>query len=335
MKTVYFDSGTSNTRAYLLDDAVIVDRSKRNVGSMHVSMNGNNDILLRNLKEMYDDLRDRNHIAQTEPISIFASGMVTCPYGIFEVPHLTTPVSATQLGNCTYAYREDRYFKQTLNLIRGVKTVKDGMLLNVDNIQAVNNMRGEEIETFGILSCYGEACFKERLAIILPGSHTHIVYVAAGEIVDLLSTFSGELFHALTKETILADSIDLESDQIDERLLLEGVKNLRVYGLNRALYLAHAMKIFAVSDKVGRKSYLTGVIFSGIIDAFIDQLNRRWTTVDRIVIAGNRYITNIYAKLVAARITKIPTETFVASEHEELAVLGFIELLKKRGELIG
>jgi 2-dehydro-3-deoxygalactonokinase len=314
---------------------MIVDRSKRNIGSMHVSIAGSNDILLENLKEMYDELRDRNHIPPAEPVPIFASGMVTCPYGIFEVPHLETPVSPAKLFCHTYAYQENCYFNQTLNLIRGVKTVKDGMVVTTDNIQSVNNMRGEEIETFGILSCYGEVSFRERLAIFLPGSHTHIVYVVKNEIVDLLSTFSGELFHALTKETILADSIDLESTQINENLLLNGAEMLRGHGLNRALYLAHAMKIFNVSDKVGRKSYLTGVIFGGIIDAFANLLGARWPAVDRIIIAGNSYIAAIYHKLVVARITGIPAETFVASEHEDLAVLGFIELLKRKEKSIG
>jgi 2-dehydro-3-deoxygalactonokinase len=335
MKTFYFDSGTSNTRAYLLEDDVIIDRSKRNVGSRNVSIAGNNDILLKNLKEIYDDLRGRNHILQTESLPIFISGMVTCPYGIVEVPHLATPVSAAQLFNNTYAYQENRYFQQPLNLIRGVKTVQDGVAINESNIQAVNNMRGEEIETFGILSCCGEQILKEHVAIFLPGSHTQIVYVAAGEIVDLLSTFSGEIFQALTKETILANSIDLESEQINASLLLEGAKNLRAYGLNRALYLAHAMKIFAVSDQVGRKSYLTGVIFGGIIEAFANMLTGRWTKVNRVIIAGNRYITEVYQKLVAARITGIPTGTFESSGHEDLAALGFIELLKQRGKSVG
>lgn len=84
---LYFDSGTSNTRAYLLDrDFRICDSAKRTVGSKDSAIAGSNRVLIEGMKILYDQVLEANSLSDGDVEAIYASGMVTSPYGLKEVP---------------------------------------------------------------------------------------------------------------------------------------------------------------------------------------------------------------------------------------------------------
>jgi len=331
MYNVYFDSGTSNTRAYLLKDYDVIDAIKKNIGSKDSSIAGSNLVLIKGLRELYDQLLENNGLTDSEITGIYASGMVTCPFGIKEVPHLSTPVSIGKLCDGIYTHYESECFKRDMYLIRGAKTIPDDFKIDKYNISSVNNMRGEEIEIFGILSGDALEWKKENVSIFLPGSHTHIAYVRKGVLQDMLSTFSGELFHAISAGTVLSSSIQSDSDQLDEEMVLRGFNDLKEYGVNRALYITHAMKIFNVSNNIERKSYLEGVINSGVVLAFENALKEKWHEVDKIIIAGSNNISRIYQIALEQLERTIEIITLGISGKQSFTVKGFLEILKMRG----
>lgn len=333
MYNVYFDSGTSNTRAYLLKGEEIMDVAKKNVGSKDSSITGSNLVLLQGLKELYDKLLYNNKLVDEQIEGIYASGMVTSPFGIKEVPHLSTPLSPEKLYNAIYTHYEAEIFKRDVHLIRGAKTIPEDYKVNKYNISTANNTRGEEIEVFGILSGLSDQWKKGHAAIFLPGSHTHIAYIKEGIFYDILSTFSGELFHAISTSTILSSSICCDIDELDEEMVLQGYRNLKQYSLNRALYIAHAMKIFSASDNLERKSYMEGVISGGVVLGFENTVKSKWNEIDKIIIAGGSNITKVYEILLKETEREFEIMTLVASGKESFAVKGFIKIMKKGGEL--
>ena len=322
MYNIYFNSGTSNTRIYLVKDFKVVDFLEKNVGSKDSSILGSNIVLLKGLKELYDSILNNNNLSDNNINRVYASGMVTSPFGIKEVSHITVPVSIKRLYDTIYKYYEPDFFKRSIYLIRGVKTIGEDFVANRYNISSINNMRGEEIETFGMLSMVKEDWKEDGVSVFLPGSHTHIVYIKHGSIKDILSTFSGELFYAVSTSTILATSIDSKTDKIDEEMLLMGFQALKEYGINRALYLVNTMKIFSKLDKVEKTSFLEGVIMGGVILAFEKILEDKWMDIKGIAIVGNN-------KILMKKLNRyIPVNTFQQPEKESFAVKGFLELIR-------
>jgi len=326
MYCVYFDSGTTNTRAYFIKDGKILDMIKRAIGSKDSSIAGSNTVLLKGLKGLFDDLLYKNSITESMVADVYASGMVTSPFGIKEVPHISTPVSGKKLFDSIYTHYEQYYFKREIKLIRGVKTVDGDFKANPDNISNVNNMRGEEIEVFGIIPNLPNEWQDEDIAVFLPGSHTHVAYIKHNALFDIWSTFSGELFHALSTGTILSNSVLADREVIDPQMALLGLRFLNEYGFNRALYICHAMKIFDAADNLQRKSYLEGVIVGGIVSGFENIVEQRWKNVQRIVLAGRNSLTSVYEILLKELMPNCAIMTIATDEKNSFAVQGFINI---------
>lgn len=292
-------------------------------------MAGTSSVLLRGLWQLYIEMLQTNGIRESQLDAIFASGMVTSPFGIKEIPHLSTPVSASDLYEGLYAHYEPIYFKQQIKLIRGVKTVGENVTLDINSVCEVNNMRGEEIEIFGIMDTLTSLQQKD-IAIILPGSHTHVAYIKNECLFDIWSTFSGELFDAVSKHTILSSSVSTQDESIDEELALLGFENLRSFGINRALYICHAMKIFAVADNLSRKSYLEGIIAGDIVNGLKSLLDNKWSGVQAVVIAGDSRLTHIYEILLKKVLPSLDTISLAQTKACSFAVKGLLKILSSK-----
>lgn len=323
MYNIYFDSGTSNSRAYLLKDDNIIDKGKREIGSKDVSVAGSNSILLEGLKLLFDQMLERNNLSDKVIKNIYASGMVTSPFGIKKVPHLSTPLSREKLRNNVYNYFESEFFNREIKLIRGVKTVPEDFNVNRENFTSVNNMRGEEIEIFGMLAEVDSYISKD-CCIFLPGSHTHIAKIKNSIMEDIISTFSGELFNAIKKETILSDSIDLSLMDYDKEMILKGAEIVDECGLNRALYLVNTMQIFTDMTRKEKTSFLEGVLTGQIIKIF----KKKWSAANNIIITADKRMLQVYQVLLENECRSKNIISLVRGEGTSFAVRGFINLLK-------
>lgn len=322
MYRVYFDAGTTNIRAYLLQNEYVLDKQRKSVGSRDVSVTGSNTLLLENLYSIYNDLLNGNKLQDDDIAEIYASGMVTSPFGIKEVPHLSTPLSIDKLQNNLYVHPETIFFGRNLRLIRGVKTVTEDFNVTRDNFNKVNNMRGEEIEVFGILTMVKNRNWKE-CGIFLPGSHTHIVRCKNGVLQDIISTFSGELFRALKKETILADSIDLSLKHFDKEMIELGAELSQIQGINRALYLVNTMQVFTEMSQKEKTSFLEGVLTAGVIKIF----QQEWPDIDNVIISAPSPLPEVYHSILKWADPGFDIKVFHSNEENEFSVRGLIEML--------
>ena len=328
MYYVYFDSGTTNTRVYLIKDRQVMAYGKQAIGSKDSSIAGDSAVLIRGIKELYDRMLNENNLSDQDITEIYASGMVTSPFGIKEVPHVTVPVSIDKLHSQIYSYDEPDFFKREIKLIRGVKTIPDGFVVDRNNIIDVNNMRGEEVEIFGLLTRLPVMRRSKPTAVFLPGSHTHVVYIENGVIQDILSNFCGELFYAISSSTILSSSIDSQIEKLDEAMLRMGYEKLTEYGVNRALYLVNAMKIFDILTKTERTSYFEGVIVGGVIQAFEKTRTKKWKNVEEVIVAGGGAMADACAILLKALYKDMNVNVLNAPEPDSFAAKGFLALLE-------
>ena len=267
MYIMYYDSGTTNTRAYLLKDGAIVRSMAKAIGAKNSALERDNTRLVGELYSMYEKLLADEQITGSDVSHVFLSGMISCPSGIVEVEHLPAPVDAGTLRENVAVYRDYRFFNRELEIIPGIKTLERGALVPPELAASVNIMRGEEIEVFGILRANPELS-KGTCVFVLPGSHTQAVLVKDGRIEDISSNITGEFFKAITKESILGASVSGgEQWVIDHEMVRLGARNMHEYGFNRAMYILRILDLFTEADLNGRRSYFEGALNVGVMDA--------------------------------------------------------------------
>lgn len=272
MYDVYFDSGTTNTRMYVLDEkGAVVFKTEKAIGSKDAALADDNTLLARELNALFVGMLEQKKISQVDVSSIWMSGMISCPNGIVEVPHIGVPVGLRELAARVHVYEEKKYFKRKIHFIPGVKSVPDGTAIDISNVDAINNMRGEETEIMGIMSTgTGE---KGMCIFIMPGSHTQIAITRDGRIVNIISTITGELYKALKTQTILSASLTDDGTDISESMVISGYENLIKYGFNRAIYIDRALLLFTKATALERHSYLEGVLNGGVLQAIRAVMN--------------------------------------------------------------
>lgn len=325
MYQIYIDSGTSNSKLYLLKDMHSVDFMIANVGTKDSAISGSNDVLLSGLKAIYNGVLERNNLLDKDIESIWLSGMVTNPFGIIEVEHISTPVDAKKLMEQRYIHYEEKYFHRELNLIRGVKTAQRGQSVTMENIDQMNNVRGEEIEVVGMVA-RGIIPMNEDCVMVSPGSHTHLVFVKNGTIMDIASNFTGELNYAIKKDTILGGELTDEDIVLTKEYVLQGYQMAKTYGLARALYIVHATKVFGVCENEVRNCLLSGIISGGVIDMLKYKVDREWNGVKRAVIIGGKNYIEAYKILMEHILPEIDTEIVSSKAGESFGLYGYLAL---------
>ena len=323
---VYYDAGTSNTRIYLLDGSFrILYTKKVRIGSKEVSIQGSNRILIETLNQLYEDMLADNHLSpQDIPDPFYASGMVTSPYGLEEVPHLTAPADAAEFAAALHPYREDQLLHRDFLLVPGLRTER------VKDITEVNNMRGEEIEALGASAELEKTYGGRSAAVIFPGSHTHTLLMQHGRVNDILSQLTGELFYALKTDTVLASVLQNRTEKPDPEMIHLGMHNLQKYGFNRALYICHSMRIFNEGTPEQRYAYCEGVLNGGYATALETCCREKWKDCSLAVVVGNAYMYGLYSEILRDHPYIKEVVHFPISDQKSYAVEGLRAILQSR-----
>ena len=342
MYIFYFDSGTSNSRGYLLelDDAAgaaggarILASRKAALGSKDVSQTGDRSLLPRGLKALYDEVLADAGLTDGDISKICASGMITSPFGLIEVPHALVPFGPAELAAAVYPFEEEQFFHRTIHLVPGAKTA-DGKV-SLEELPGVNNVRGEEIEAIGIKNFVPAEWKEGKYIILFPGSHTHALLFEGDRIIDILSNFSGEVFHAITTATILSGSTRLTEEEIASgpavpaaETVRAGLDALQRYGFARAAYIVHASKIFDACDNRTRRDMLSAIIVGTVFQSLALNMESKWTDVKRLAIYGDD--TALLTCSEAAKVFLPQLETAQISNNQEgivCSVEGMLNIL--------
>lgn len=242
----------------------VVAEASRPVGVRDTAITGSTAKLVAALAEAIDEVRSALGSAPDPPGLVVASGMITSNVGLVEIPHVPTPAGVDELARAVQVHTFDALGGLSIHFVPGVKTLPREP--GIDTVHQIDMMRGEEVETVGILlaeSLDGPLC------LLLPGSHTKIVQVDANRrIVGSATTLAGEMIQALSQHTILAHSLpDSAPDTIDTQWALRGADFARQHGFSRGLFAVRLLEHFVPSDPSERAAFLTGLVLSLDIQA--------------------------------------------------------------------
>lgn len=208
--TVFCDWGTTNLRAYLLDQGEVIETFSSDDGLKNVEGNDYSSVLENVLNSLGADL--------TTPI--FLSGMVGSKHGWKEAPYTVTPVSLLDLTTSFVGLDEFPNAK----ILGGISHQLAGGRFDV--------MRGEECQIFGLLEQYPDA-----KTICLPGTHSKWVRVEHGKVVSFSTWMTGDFFHCLSEHTIFKEQIT--STEYNQSAFLKGLERAKKSAavLNDAFHL--------------------------------------------------------------------------------------------------
>lgn len=282
---ITIDGGTTNTRALLWKGEEPVAAAAREVGVRNNAIADSVSPLREAVKACLEQLRKEAGISYDEVEAVVASGMLTSNVGLVEIPHLTAPVTAEMLArNIKQVLLED-ICPLPISFIPGVKNKVPSVTM--DNFDRMDMMRGEEVETFAVL----RDCSMEGPAVlILPGSHTKFVAVdASGAITGCLTTINGELLSAITKNTILANSVGqkfVSAEAYDGDMVKRGARAAAKDGLGRACFSGRILNTFVTDDQMKVANFLLGAVLQGDVEALTGSSALSVTPDTQIIIAG-------------------------------------------------
>lgn len=298
MNTIFIDSGTTNSRIRLtkLTDSRIIDSLKLDIGVRNTAIDGNNKLLKEGLKKGILEVLDRNSLKPSDISYIVASGMITSNLGLYEVPHITSPASIEDYAENTVLYRDEDFLDIKILFIPGMKNNTAGGRDIVENINDYDIMRGEEVETIGLLEQI-ELCGNGIM--VLPGSHTKYIYINEDkEMVFCLSTLAGEALRALQSQTILSKSLDKSLIRsLDKDMLRKGYLAAEEFGITRALYHVRLLDVFSQSDKNQIANYYTGALIHDDIKALLNSVKDE-EKIDWLIIGGSKPLKNVFSYLI-------------------------------------
>jgi 2-dehydro-3-deoxygalactonokinase len=212
------------------------------------------------------------------PTTVVACGMVGARQGWVEAPYAAVPC-ATLPGGLAQAVTQDAAL--SVFVIPGIKQVGPADV-----------MRGEETQISGFLSRNpgwdGVIC--------LPGTHTKWVHISADEVVSFQTFMTGELFSAISEQTVLRHAI--ATDGWDNDAFLAGLDTAlarperiasRLFSL-RAEGLLHGLS--GVSARAQLSGLLIGAELAGSKPYWLGQ---------QIAVIGNNNLSKIYVDALATQ----------------------------------
>jgi 2-dehydro-3-deoxygalactonokinase len=299
VKVILIDSGTTNSRIRLFDKKTnkIIDSEKVRVGVRDTAISGDNTNLKAQLRGGLERILTNNQLTPPDIEYIAASGMITSNLGIYEVPHVTSPASIEDFASSSKVTKLEEFFSITCIFIPGMKnTVKESSNDLLAQINLFDVMRGEEVESFGLLKQFDVS---GKGLMVLPGSHTKFVAVDENKSLSYcISTLGGETLLALQKETILSSSLDKKLvESIDHEMLEAGFEAAKQHGLTRSFYHIRLLHLFTQLDENQRANYFVGsVIYNDLQALFqsIDELEEiKW-----IIIGGTNPLRKAFTHLL-------------------------------------
>lgn len=291
MYVITIDSGTTNTRIYLVDgsDYRILDRIKKNVGVRNSAIRGSADEWKRELSAGITEILRRNDCGPGDIAYIAAAGMITSNLGLVQVPYVTAPCTKAALSAGSVVKKLPEFHNIPCVFIPGMKNAFSG-----ESFDDLDVMRGEEVEALGLIR---QLNLSRKGLLILPGSHTKYVMTTDDVILSCKSTLSGEMIHAIQQNTILSDSVGKDLiEAADAATLIQGFRSGRRNGLSRALYQVRLLQLFGLMDRNQRANFYVGAVLASDIATFqtlYDDAKPDW-----IVVGGSEPLRGAFACLL-------------------------------------
>lgn len=282
------DWGTSNRRAYLLDErGNLVRQHSDDAGILHVA--GNFEV----------SLKDLLGLLQLEGANVVMSGMVGSRNGWQEVPYLSVDASLPQLPEVLAEV------STTLPNVR-CRITPGYRYLDAHGVPDV--MRGEETQVFGALMLGAPSGW-----FLLPGTHSKWVRVDGGKIVELLTFMTGEFFALLSQHGTLAKV--MKEHQSIPSAFETGLAAARHGQFTHMAFCARALVVTNMMPAEHTASYLSGLLIGAEVHDILRRTGGQvWSPVQIIgsPSLAARYVNALKMLGVPARLWQ-PDDVYVAA----------------------
>lgn len=303
---IAIDGGTTNTRVHLVCDEKVLASEKISIGAKDC-IDGS-EPLKQAITEKIENICLQNNLKKEEIQAVIASGMITCEYGLFTLPHIPAPAGLSELHRGMARVEKilgelDCYF------IPGVKMLGSDAL-------STDMMRGEEAEIMGIYTPDLSGA-----AFILPGSHSKHIYLEEGRISSFKTTLTGEMISALAGGTILKGTVRLDFKEFDTSALLSGYDAAEKLGLNDALFKVRIMKNLFKSSDLECYSFFLGAV----MEAEVRSLKN--SKAKMAVIGGKGQLRESFAAILRNR-TSTEVITLPDEVTEQASAVGAVRIFE-------
>ena len=265
---VALDWGTSNFRAYLMENYNVIDQVSTQEGMKFVDQKEFENTLVKNITAW----RKKFNIN-----IVIASGMVGAKQGWVEVPYINSPCDIRNLN-----------FK-TLNILDDINI---HILSGVSQSNPSDVMRGEETQIAGFLQ--NEINFDG--SICLPGTHSKWVNLNSYNIQEFNTFLTGELYEIVKKYSILKHS--LNTTRLEDEIV-KSAANLIIENpslISNKLFEIRAENLLKNSNQISNNSklvgYLLGIELSG---------SRTYWEDKDLVIIGSSNLNKYYEIILNGR----------------------------------
>ena len=298
------DGGTTNTRISLVYDGNVVDTVKFPVGAK--AGIDNNELLRKTIKDGISDILSRNKVKENDVSAVLASGMITSEFGLYKLDHTLLPAGLKELHETSHKIFLNDISDIPFVFIRGVKALGE-------ELSDCDMIRGEETELMGIMS-------ENDCVYVLPGSHSKIIRVdGEGRITDFRTALTGEMFWALSQNTILRGTLNVSDSAADTEYLLKGYDYCVKHGINEALFKTRVMKAMFNPSQIQVNNYFLGVILAEEIKIITDLAPKK------VIIGGRRQFKDALCDILTSR-TDISVKKLSESEVDLSVCRGAVRI---------
>ncbi len=329
MNIITIDSGTTNTRVCLWRQGRLLSHSGAPVGVRDCVASGSNHVLKQAIRTAIEAvLADADTPAQRVDLAL-ASGMITSALGLYELAHLAAPAGIAELAAGMVRADMPDVCAMPLWFVPGVRNTPSE--LGMHHVEAMDMMRGEEVEVIGLVQRFGLA---RASTIVLPGSHTKFVSLDAQQrIAGCATTLAGELLQVLTEHTLLSKSLGAAfADTLHVGLLRAGAAAARKTGLTRACFSVRTLELFGDCARNERANFLLGAVLGEDVMALRHSRAISVSPDAPILIAGKAMLSQAFAQLIEDD-PHFRVQPSVVSESEQanLAGVGALAIAARRG----
>jgi len=259
---LYFavDSGTTNSRVWLMRDREVLAKKRVSVGVRNTAIDGNNRALVKGIREAIFELTPEGDAGE-RPHIVIAAGMITSNLGLHEVRHVQAPAGLSELASNI----QEKHFEDLQGIsfyfLPGVRSGPG--VADLDNVDSIDIMRGEETEVMGALEEI-ERIRDGPLLYIHLGSHTKMIQLDASRRISAgASTLAGELTQSIVEQTILRSSLpETPFATFNPTFFSHGWDHCQHVGFTRSLYEVRILQLNSVFSKEDLASFMLGAIIS-------------------------------------------------------------------------
>lgn len=233
---IAIDWGTTNFRAFLMDNQHVIDRTARSCGLLSIDNHAFASTLQQNLSSW---LKDHG------PLPIMMAGMVGSRQGWHEVPYAPLPCDISNLISKTFAF--DTPWGSPAWIVPGVNGTSQYGQPDV--------MRGEEVQLLGLNTLHPA----NEIFALLPGTHSKHAQIVDGKITAFSTFMSGELFSLLSQHSILGRALPQQEE--DPQTFLLGVETAsRGTAFSHLIFSARTRRLTGEIPDAHVHSYLSGLV---------------------------------------------------------------------------